>query len=85
MHVITSGGRIWAPTKMGGEGAPDDLEKGYHTQVWLASINDAKALVTGRYFHHQRSANYLSKSDDINTEEQFLNLCEQISGVKFPS
>lgn len=75
----------WVPTKMGGEGAPDDLEKGYQTQVWLASSNDVKALVTGRYFHHQRSANYLSKSDDISTQEQLLNLCEQISGVRFPS
>ncbi len=74
----------WVPTKMRGEGAPDDLEKGYQTQVWLASSNDAKALVTGRYFHHQRAANYLSKSDDISTQEQFLKLCEQISGVKFP-
>lgn len=75
----------WVPTKMGGVGAPDDLEKGYQTQVWLAASNDAKALVTGRYFHHQRSANYLSKSDDISTQERFLNLCEQISGVNFPS
>jgi NAD(P)-dependent dehydrogenase (short-subunit alcohol dehydrogenase family) len=23
----------WVPTKMGGAGAPDDLEKGYQTQV----------------------------------------------------
>jgi NAD(P)-dependent dehydrogenase (short-subunit alcohol dehydrogenase family) len=75
----------WVPTKMGGAGAPDDLEKGYQTQVWLAASNDVKAMVTGRYFHYQRSANYLSKSDNISTQEQFLNLCEQISGVRFPS
>ncbi|MBC3788294.1 SDR family NAD(P)-dependent oxidoreductase [Spirosoma utsteinense] len=75
----------WVPTKMGGAGAPDDLEKGYQTQVWLAASQDVKARVTGRYFHHQRSANYLSKADDISTQEQFLTLCEQISGVHFPS
>jgi NAD(P)-dependent dehydrogenase (short-subunit alcohol dehydrogenase family) len=75
----------WVPTKMGGPGAPDDLEKGYQTQVWLAASNDVKALVNGRYLHHQRSSNYLSKVDDINTQEQFLNLCAHISGVTFPS
>lgn len=75
----------WVPTRMGGPGAPDDLEKGYQTQVWLAAGNDPKALVNGRYFHHQRSSNYLSKADDIGTQEQFLNLCGQISGVSFPS
>jgi NAD(P)-dependent dehydrogenase (short-subunit alcohol dehydrogenase family) len=44
----------WVPTKMGGRGAPDDLQKGYETQVWLAVSDDEKAKVTGRYFHHQR-------------------------------
>jgi NAD(P)-dependent dehydrogenase (short-subunit alcohol dehydrogenase family) len=75
----------WVPTKMGGAGAPDNLEKGYQTQVWLAASHDPKALVTGRYFHHQRSANYLSKADDITTQEQFLARCEQLSGVRFPA
>jgi NAD(P)-dependent dehydrogenase (short-subunit alcohol dehydrogenase family) len=73
----------WVTTKMGGAGAPDDLEKGYKTQVWLAVSDDAKALVNGRYFHHQRGANYLSKSDEPDVQEQFLYLCEQISGVSF--
>ena len=26
----------WVPTKMGGAGAPDDLEQGHLTQTWLA-------------------------------------------------
>lgn len=73
----------WVPTKMGGKGAPDDLEKGYQTQVWLAVSDDPKALVSGRYFHHQREARYQLKADDADLQEQFLNLCEQISGVSF--
>ncbi|GGC15217.1 MULTISPECIES: SDR family NAD(P)-dependent oxidoreductase [Dyadobacter] len=75
----------WVPTRMGGAGAPDDLEKGYQTQVWLAASNEAKALVSGRYFHHKRPENYLSKSNDVSIQEQFLHLCELISGVSFPS
>ena len=30
----------WVPTKMGGRGAPDNLQKGYETQAWLAVSND---------------------------------------------
>ena len=40
----------WVPTKMGGSGAPDSLQKGYETQVWLAESNDEKATVSGRLF-----------------------------------
>ncbi|HXW29196.1 MAG TPA: SDR family NAD(P)-dependent oxidoreductase, partial [Xanthobacteraceae bacterium] len=44
----------WVATKMGGPGAPDDLAQGAKTQVWLAVSNDANAMVSGRYFYHQR-------------------------------
>ena len=44
----------WVPTKMGGRGAPDDLQKGYETQVWLAVSDDEKAKVSGRYFLSER-------------------------------
>ena len=44
----------WVPTKMGGRGAPDDLEKGFETQVWLAASDDEKAKVSGRYFYHRK-------------------------------
>src|SRR5262249_11147349 len=39
----------WVPTKMGGPGAPDDLQKGFETQTWLAVSNDSRAKVSGRY------------------------------------
>jgi NAD(P)-dependent dehydrogenase (short-subunit alcohol dehydrogenase family) len=44
----------WVPTKMGGPGAPDDLELGYRTQTWLAVSNDAAATVSGGYWYHQQ-------------------------------
>ncbi|RYY54534.1 MAG: SDR family NAD(P)-dependent oxidoreductase, partial [Chitinophagaceae bacterium] len=44
----------WVPTKMGGTGAPDDLEQGYQTQVWLATSDEPAAKVSGQYFHHQK-------------------------------
>ncbi|GIV75775.1 MAG: hypothetical protein KatS3mg050_0169 [Litorilinea sp.] len=44
----------WVPTRMGGPGAPDDLQKGYETQVWLAVSDDPAAKVSGKYFYHQQ-------------------------------
>jgi NAD(P)-dependent dehydrogenase (short-subunit alcohol dehydrogenase family) len=73
----------WVPTKMGGPGAPDDLQKGYETQAWLAVSNDAKAKVSGRYFHHQRDHRHNSEADDVQLQERFLNLCAEITGVVF--
>jgi NAD(P)-dependent dehydrogenase (short-subunit alcohol dehydrogenase family) len=75
----------WVPTKMGGAGAPDDLEQGFQTQVWLAVSNDQEALVTGRYFHHRKEAKYHIMADDTAVQERFLELCAKICGVSFPS
>src|SRR5579864_9521055 len=44
----------WVATKMGGAGAPDDLDAGHRTQVWLATSEDHAAKVTGEYFYHLR-------------------------------
>lgn len=74
----------WVPTKMGGQGAPDDLQKGYETQVWLAVSDDEKALVSGRYFHHRKESRHNPEADDESLQERFLSLCEEITGASFP-
>ena len=74
----------WVPTKMGGAGAPDNLEQGFQTQVWLAASDDPKALVSGHYFYHQRDARYQLNADDIDVQERYLAACEQITGISFP-
>lgn len=74
----------WVPTKMGGRGAPDDLQKGYETQVWLAVSDDEKAKVSGRYFFHQKERRYNPEADNLQLQERFLNLCREITGVSFP-
>ena len=74
----------WVPTKMGGRGAPDDLQKGYETQVWLAVSNDRRAKVSGRYFHHQQEGRHNPEADDVELQDRFLDLCEEITGVSFP-
>ena len=74
----------WVPTRMGGRNAPDDLEKGYETQSWLAVSNDKKATVSGRYFFHQKERPYNSIADDVSLQEKLLTLLEDITGVPFP-
>jgi len=74
----------WVPTKMGGAGAPGSLQKGVETQVWLATSDDATAVVTGRYFHHQREDRFLTDAANAAVQEKFLSLCEQITGVTLP-
>ncbi len=44
----------WVPTRMGGGGAPDDLDLGHRTQVWLAVSEDPDAMTSGGYWYHQR-------------------------------
>jgi len=73
----------WVPTKMGGRGAPDSLQKGYETQAWLAASNDEKAKVTGRYFRHQRESRYNAEANDTEEQINFLAKCEEITGVAF--
>lgn len=74
----------WVPTKMGGSGAPGNLQKGYETQVWLAVSNDEEAKVSGHYFHHKKQKHHVPEADDADVQEKFLNLCEKITGVRFP-
>ncbi|WP_018342362.1 SDR family NAD(P)-dependent oxidoreductase [Cytophaga aurantiaca] len=73
----------WVPTKMGGKGAPDDLNKGAETQVWLAVSNDDKAKVSGRYFHHKKEQRCHAEAMNSKLQDELLNLCEQVSGVRF--
>ena len=75
----------WVPTKMGGSGAPDNLEKGAETQSWLAVSNDKEAKVSGRYFYHMRENHFLPEANDPVFQEKFLLLCEKISNISFPA
>ena len=74
----------WVPTKMGGRGAPDDLQKGYETQTWLAVSEDSRAKVSGRYFHHMTERRPNPQASDVTLQERFLSVCRDITGIPFP-
>lgn len=72
----------WVATKMGGPGAPDDLDAGRRTQVWLAVSDDAAAKVTGRYFYHMRLREPNPVARNIEKQEQLLEACRKFSGIE---
>jgi len=75
----------WVATKMGGPGAPDDLEAGHVTQVWLVTSQEPAAMVTGGYFYHQRSRTPHPACHDIGTQERLLEACQHFSGIDLPT
>jgi NAD(P)-dependent dehydrogenase (short-subunit alcohol dehydrogenase family) len=70
----------WVPTRMGGPGAPDDLEAGAATQVWLAAGDDPAANVTGRYFHQRRSAPVPAVVEREDAQEALFAYCAELTG-----
>jgi len=71
----------WVPTKMGGPGAPDDLSLAPVTQAWLAVSDEADALTSGGYFHHQRPRETHPAVRDHDFQDQLLAGCESLTGV----
>lgn len=74
----------WVPTKMGGPGAPDDMDQAHRTQVWLAASEDAKARVTGAYFYHLKPRAPNPQAQDPALQDRLLALCAELSGVALP-
>ena len=74
----------WVPTRMGGPGAPDDMDQAHRTQAWLAVSNDAAARVTGEYFFHLRRSTPNPQTRDTGLQDQLIAACEQISSVRWP-
>ena len=71
----------WVPTKMGGAGARDNLDKGYETQAWLAVSDEAKALERGRLLFHKQEVDFKQQAAQKDIQDTLLKLCEEISQV----
>jgi NAD(P)-dependent dehydrogenase (short-subunit alcohol dehydrogenase family) len=74
----------WVPTKMGGPGAPDDLDAAHRTQVWLAVSDDPRASVSGRYFYHMQLRTPKRQTSDPERQESLIETCKRLSGVELP-
>lgn len=71
----------WVPTKMGGAGAPDNLQMGHLTQTWLAASDDPAATVTGGYWYHRNQQTPAAEVLDTEFQNQVLSKLADLTGV----
>jgi NAD(P)-dependent dehydrogenase (short-subunit alcohol dehydrogenase family) len=74
----------WVPTRMGGPGAPDDLEKGHVTQAWLAVSDDPATDATGELFKHQALREPAPPARDVAAQDALLAYCAELTGTPLP-
>ena len=70
----------WVPTKMGGAGAPDDLEMGHLTQTWLAASDDPAARVSGAYWHHRKRKAPAAEALDAGFQDRVAEKLAELTG-----
>jgi NAD(P)-dependent dehydrogenase (short-subunit alcohol dehydrogenase family) len=74
----------WVATRMGGSGAPDDLDQAHRTQVWLAVSDNPQARVSGQYFYHLHRREMNPKAQDPKLQDALIAACERLSGIRLP-
>jgi NAD(P)-dependent dehydrogenase (short-subunit alcohol dehydrogenase family) len=74
----------WVPTRMGGPGAPDDLELGHLTQTWLAVSDHPEATESGGYWHHQRRRSPAPAALDEGFQDALLDELIRLTDVRLP-
>ncbi|RRS01546.1 SDR family NAD(P)-dependent oxidoreductase [Glycomyces terrestris] len=77
-HAVDPG---WVPTRMGGAGAPDDLDLAHVTQVWLATSDGPEALASGGYWFHQRLQGTHPAVHDERFQDELLRSLAAHTGV----
>lgn len=70
----------WVPTRMGGPAAPDDLDAGHATQVWLATAEDINPS-TGGYWYHRRPQRPHPATQDATFQTELITALEAHTGV----
>lgn len=72
----------WVATKMGGKHAPDNYERGYETQKWLAVSDEEKALNSGGYWHYKKQNPPHEKCCDTTLQTMLINWLENKTNIK---
>lgn len=70
----------WVATKMGGRGAPDDLDQAHRTQAWLAVADEG----TGGYYYHRSQAPAAAAANDPELQDRLVTACAELTGTPLP-
>jgi NAD(P)-dependent dehydrogenase (short-subunit alcohol dehydrogenase family) len=81
-NAVTPG---WVATRMGGPGAPDDLELAAVTQAWLAVSDDPAAQVSGEYLYHQQPAKLHPAVRSPDFQDELLTALADLTGTELPA
>jgi NAD(P)-dependent dehydrogenase (short-subunit alcohol dehydrogenase family) len=76
-HAVDPG---WVPTRMGGARAPDDLEAGHTTQVWLATADNVEPP-TGGYWYHRHVQEPHPAAKDGAFQAELISALEAYTGI----
>jgi NAD(P)-dependent dehydrogenase (short-subunit alcohol dehydrogenase family) len=74
----------WVPTKMGGAGAPDDLELGCFTQTWLAGSDQPAAKISAGYWYHGKRKEPAPEALDPRFQDRLMNRLAELTDVELP-
>jgi NAD(P)-dependent dehydrogenase (short-subunit alcohol dehydrogenase family) len=74
----------WVRTRMGGAGAPVDIDTGQRTQTWLAVSDEPRALVSGRYWHDMREEVPAAEALDERFQDDLVARLEELTGIGLP-
>lgn len=74
----------WVPTRMGGPGAPDDLQEGSRTQTWLAVSKQPAAQITGGYWHHRKRRSPDPRALDPHFQDRLIDQLAELTGTALP-
>jgi NAD(P)-dependent dehydrogenase (short-subunit alcohol dehydrogenase family) len=74
----------WVRTRMGGRGAPVDIDTGQRTQAWLAVSDDPAARISGRYWHAMGQQAPAALASDQAYQDRLVDMLQEITGVALP-
>ena len=74
----------WVRTKMGGAGAPGEVEAGADTLTWLAG-EDGSGDQSGQYYDNRKAKRTHPDAGNVELQDKLLSMYEDISGVPRPT
>ena len=75
----------WVRTRMGGRSAPVDLDTGQRTLSWLAVSKEARARVSGGYWHNLAKQQPAIEVTDVDFQDRLSSRLHDLTGVALPA